>query len=164
MPPDVMDIALVSITRKRPTPATCDLADTSPFGTVINIHGGAFMLGHAGMVNMDQVRDCLDRSWIVLVPNHRLCPQVNLHEGPMQDCRDLLAWVQDEENGLSKALAAHVGEDKYPLDLRHVFAMGTSSGGTLALSLVRSTTIPLCLRYQDVLRGVFTDEHFRSGL
>ncbi|KAH8678393.1 Alpha/Beta hydrolase protein [Xylariales sp. PMI_506] len=96
---------------------------------LINIHGGAFMLGASGMVNKDQITDCLERSWIVVVPNHRLCPQVNLLEGPMQDIRDLLAWIYD--GGLEKALQ----NESYALDLDHVFAFGTSSGGTLALSL-----------------------------
>lgn len=102
-------------------------------GLVIDIHGGAFMLGSSKMVNMDQINDCLTRKWIVLVPNHRLCPQVNLLEGPMQDCRDLLAWVYD--GGLKAAITSRT-DIPYALDLDHVFAFGTSSGGTLALSLV----------------------------
>jgi acetyl esterase/lipase len=93
------------------------------------------MLGSSAMVNKDQVEDCLNRSWIVLVPNHRLCPQVDVLEGPMQDCRDLLAWIYD--GGLQKAISS-----EYPVDLDHVFAFGTSSGGTLALSLVRRNCAP----------------------
>lgn len=94
------------------------------------------MLGWSGMVNQDQVKDCLNRSWIVLAPNHRLCPQVNLLEGPIQDCRDLLAWIHSGAFGNS--LESQLGF-RYPLDLDHVFAFGTSSGGTLALSLVSET-------------------------
>ncbi|KPI39306.1 uncharacterized protein AB675_5087 [Cyphellophora attinorum] len=89
---------------------------------IINIHGGAFMLGSARMINQDQVYDCLDRGWIVLAPNHRLCPQVDLLEGPIQDCRDLLAWL-------------HAGALDDMADLERVFAFGTSSGGTLAMCL-----------------------------
>ena len=101
--------------------------------SVINIHGGAFMLGSSDMVNKDQVQDCLDRGWIVLANNHRLCPQVDLLDGPMQDCRDLLAWIYD--GGLHEAVTSQTNIP-CPLDLDHVFAFGTSSGGTLALSLV----------------------------
>jgi len=102
---------------------------------VINIHGGAFMLGSYDMVNKDQIRDCLSRSWIVVVPNHRLCPQVNLLEGPITDCRDLLAWIHS--GGLDEAISSHTNDTgyQYRLDLNHVFAFGTSSGGTLALTL-----------------------------
>ncbi|KAI1863408.1 uncharacterized protein JN550_009519 [Neoarthrinium moseri] len=99
---------------------------------IVDIHGGAFMLGSSAMVNKDQVEDCLNRSWIVLAPNHRLCPGVDLLKGPMQDCRDLLAWIYD--GSFQKALST--GEEcKHRVDLDHVFAFGTSSGGTLALSL-----------------------------
>lgn len=91
------------------------------------------MLGSSKMVNRDQVEDCLNRGWIVLAPNHRLCPQVDLLEGPMQDCRDLLAWVYDD--GLQKAIADSTGKQCH-IDHDHVFAFGTSSGGTLSLALV----------------------------
>lgn len=100
---------------------------------MINIHGGAFMLGSSKMVNRDQVQDCLNRGWIVLAPNHRLCPQVNLLEGPIQDCRDLLAWVYD--GGLEREINETAQSRVIP-DIDHVFAFGTSSGGTLALCLV----------------------------
>lgn len=96
------------------------------------------MLGSSKMVNMDQVADCLERGWVALVPNHRLCPKVNLLEGPMQDCRDLLSWVYS--GGLQEWIGSHA-TSRYPVDLDHVFAFGTSSGGTLALSLVRSLRV-----------------------
>ncbi|KAK0383016.1 hypothetical protein NLU13_8932 [Sarocladium strictum] len=131
--------------------------------TLIDIHGGAFMLGHADMVNKDQIRDCLDRSWIVLVPNHRLCPQVDLYEGPMQDCRDLLAWVYNEGEGLSAALQTEFGEE-YPLDLDHVFAMGTSSGGTLALSLGFGVPRPVAGIYDMYGACNFTDPSWTARL
>lgn len=99
--------------------------------TVIDIHGGAFMLGHSRMVSKPQITDCLERGWIVLVPNHRLCPGVNLLEGPMQDIRDLLAWVYD---GHLDAVLQEQGP--YGADLENVAAFGTSSGGHLAMSLV----------------------------
>ena len=100
---------------------------------VINIHGGAFMLGSSKMVNRDQIQDCLGRGWLVVAPNHRLCPQVSLLNGPVQDCRDLLSWIHG--GGLEQALST-TSRRSFQLDLDHVFAFGTSSGGTLALSLV----------------------------
>ncbi|BAE64338.1 unnamed protein product [Aspergillus oryzae RIB40] len=65
------------------------------YPVLINIHGGAFMLGNSRMVSIPQIEDCLSRGWIVVVPNHRLCPGVNILEGPVEDCRDLLTWVYD---------------------------------------------------------------------
>lgn len=92
------------------------------------------MLGSCKMVNRDQIQDCLHRGWVVIAPNHRLCPQVTLLEGPIQDCRDLLAWIH--KGGLEQAIAV-IGQRLIQLDLDYVFAFGTSSGGTLALSLVK---------------------------
>lgn len=91
------------------------------------------MLGSYDMVNEDQIRDCISRNWIVVVPNHRLCPQVSLLEGPITDCRDLLAWIYN--GGLDDAIPSGTDGTTYRLDLDHVFAFGTSSGGTLALTL-----------------------------
>ncbi|KAI8717207.1 hypothetical protein NCS52_00795800 [Fusarium sp. LHS14.1] len=102
------------------------------FPVLLNFHGGAFMLGSSKMINKDQVNDCLERGWIVVAPNHRLCPGVNLIEGPVQDSRDLLAWVYD--GGLQAAISSHA-TTKYIVDVDHVFAFGASSGGTLSLCL-----------------------------
>jgi acetyl esterase/lipase len=91
------------------------------------------MLGSSEMINKDQVRDCLARNWIVVAANHRLCPSVNLLDGPIQDCRDLLAWVYD---GALVDAVSRIAKDTFSIDYRYVFAMGTSAGGHLALSLV----------------------------
>ncbi|EUC40262.1 hypothetical protein COCMIDRAFT_109272 [Bipolaris oryzae ATCC 44560] len=115
------DVYLPSTKQKRPSPAPI----------LIDIHGGAFMLGSSKMVNRDQIQDCLHRGWVVVAPNHRLCPQVTLLGGPMQDCRDLLTWIY--KGGLEQFIS--IEHQQLQLDLDHVFAFGTSSGGTLALSL-----------------------------
>lgn len=106
---------------------------TSHLDLVLDFHGGAFMLGSSKMVNKDQIQDCIDRGWIVLAPNHRLCPQVNILEGPIQDGRDLLEWVHAGK--LQESISSHA-EAPYLVNLDYVFAFGTSSGGTLALCLV----------------------------
>ncbi|KAH6856159.1 Alpha/Beta hydrolase protein [Chaetomium sp. MPI-CAGE-AT-0009] len=131
----------------------------SSYPTIINIHGGAFMLGSSAMVNKDQVQDCLNRGWIVLAPNHRLCPQVDLFDGPMRDCRDLLDWIHD--GGLQRAIAAET-TDPYPLDLDHVFAFGTSSGGTLALTLGFGVPRPVAGVYDMYGACNFSDSFWGS--
>ncbi|KAL2824789.1 Alpha/Beta hydrolase protein [Aspergillus cavernicola] len=113
-------------------------ASSKSHPVLINIHGGAFMLGHAGMVSLPQITDCLDRNWIVMVPNHRLCPGVDVLSGPVQDMRDLLAWIYGGflEDFLREIEEAQGLGGKYRVDLNKVMAFGTSSGGFLALSLV----------------------------
>ena len=102
---------------------------------VLNIHGGAFMLGDSRMISIPQVNDCLSRGWIVVVPNHRLCPQVDIRDGPLCDVRDCLEWVYDS-NGLEGFLQSTQGLEGYRVDRERVMAFGTSSGGMLALGLV----------------------------
>ncbi|PYI18198.1 alpha/beta-hydrolase [Aspergillus japonicus CBS 114.51] len=120
-----------------PPRAATDNGQVKEYPVLIDIHGGSFMLGHSKMVCMPQVDDCLARGWIVVSPNHRLCPQVNILEGPMADCRDLLAWIYDGhlDAFLAGESAAHVPGSQYRVDKDRVMAFGTSSGGTLALSL-----------------------------
>ncbi|RAL17604.1 alpha/beta hydrolase [Aspergillus homomorphus CBS 101889] len=95
-------------------------------------HGGGFVLDHAAMNHWDQINDCLERGWIVLSLAYRLCPGVNVLQGPMADARATLQWVQ--EGGLASALYAHrtLSQPNYNQGI----ARGTSSGGHLALSLV----------------------------
>src|SRR5687768_15847451 len=94
------------------------------------------MLGSSEIISMDQVHDCLARNWIVVAANHRLCPGVDILNGPMRDCRDLLAWVYD---GKLATVLADAGDQDVRIDYDHIFAMGTSAGGHLALSLVSCT-------------------------
>jgi acetyl esterase/lipase len=86
------------------------------------------------MVNNDQIIDCLERGWIVVVPNHRLCPQVNLLEGPITDIRDLSSWIH--VGRLDKQLEKFGSSLR--CDLLKVIAFGTSAGGHLSLCLVRA--------------------------
>ncbi|EAW10927.1 uncharacterized protein ACLA_065610 [Aspergillus clavatus NRRL 1] len=80
------------------------------------------------------------RSWIMLVPNHRLCPQVDMLDGPMRDCHDLLRWVYD--GYLDGFLARPVAGTGYSTDMDKVMASGTSSSGTLALALALALELP----------------------
>ncbi|OJJ83952.1 uncharacterized protein ASPGLDRAFT_35958 [Aspergillus glaucus CBS 516.65] len=123
------------------TPSTKITADiylpspsTSPCPVLINIHGGAFMLGDSRMISIPQVDDCLSRDWIVVVPNHRLCPQVNIRDGPLRDVRDCLEWVYADD-GLDRFLRESEEGKGYSVDKERVMAFGTSSGGMLACGL-----------------------------
>ncbi|KAK4236093.1 Non-reducing polyketide synthase ausA [Achaetomium macrosporum] len=82
---------------------------------LIDIHGGAFMLGSSKMVNKNQITDCLNRGWIIVVPNRRLCPQI-------------------PDSGRQDALVS-AGKSDCLVGLGHISAFGTSAGGTLDLCL-----------------------------
>lgn len=66
----------------------------------------------------------------------------------MQDVRDALAWVQ--EGGL--ALALEMNDVKLGVDAERVLAMGTSSGGCLALSLVGYAAGASCKCRRELVR------------
>lgn len=123
--------------------------------TVIGIHGGAFCLGHSGMVSADQIQDCQDRGWIVVVPEHRLCPQVDILKGPVTDCRDLLDWIHAGE--LDKKLAETASS--FRVDYERMVTFGTSSGGTLALALVSIQSLPFLAAFpsKSVLGWILHD-------
>lgn len=93
------------------------------------IHAGAWIFGSSRLINADQLNDCLSRGWIVLSPQLRLCPQVDILEGPIGDTRACLAWVQS--GGLDRELSGR----GLAADLDRIAAYGMSSGGSLALCL-----------------------------
>ena len=101
---------------------------------VLIIHGGAFCLGHSAMVSADQVQDMLERGWVVVSLEHRLCPQVSIVDGPIADARSCLNWVLD--GSLEKELGEVEASSMFKVDYKRIVAVGTSSGGTLALALV----------------------------
>jgi acetyl esterase/lipase len=92
------------------------------------------MLGAASMVNKDQILDCLERGWVVVAPNHRLCPQLDLRQGPIEDIRDLLGWIQGGE--LDEVLEKHAASSHLGIDPDRILAFGTSAGAHLSLCLV----------------------------
>lgn len=96
---------------------------------MIAVHAGAWIFGSSRLINADQLQDCLSRSWIVLSPQFRLCPQVDILEGPIGDTRACLAWVQS--GGLDRELTRH----GFAADLDRIASYGMSSGGSLALCL-----------------------------
>ena len=115
-------------------PSAISHFDRKKAPVLLIFHGGGFAVGEASMNSSDQIEDCLDRGWIVLSAEYRLCPGVTALDGPVKDARDLLDWSQ---NGGLEATLQNVSSGISP-DTERVMAMGTSAGGHLALSLVSS--------------------------
>ncbi|KAK8050771.1 Non-reducing polyketide synthase ausA [Apiospora phragmitis] len=92
-------------------------------------------LGMSYSINKKHSEDLVHRRrYVVVSPEYRaLEPAVDSSlKAPIQDCRDLLAWIYD--SGLQQVLdAEHPG--LYPVDCDRVYASGISHGGLLALSL-----------------------------
>lgn len=79
------------------------------------------------MIPRNQIRSLLSKGFIVATPEYRLCPQISLYDGPIQDAKDVLKWCQEDLPALM--LQMHSIE----VDSSRVVAMGHSAGGLLAL-------------------------------
>jgi acetyl esterase/lipase len=96
-------------------------AGDGPFPLVINIHGGAFMLGDKGMLNAEVARAFLDAGFAVASLDYRLSGEAKFP-----------AAVQDVKAAV-RFLRANAG--KYRLDGGRFLAFGQSAGGNLASML-----------------------------
>ena len=82
------------------------------------------------MVPQLQIDDLVKLGFVVVVPEYRLCPQVNAYDGPIQDAKDSFIWTKET---LPRLLEQETG---VTVDPARVAAMGHSAGGNLALHLV----------------------------
>lgn len=111
-------------------------------------------MGSTKVVSFDQVRDCLDRGWIVVIPEFRLCPQVDVLSATT-DVRDCLAWIHD--GSLNYQLGSRIlppqgsSSDTLPfgVDTDRIAAYGMSSGagiaGCLGFDVPNPVSAVLCL-------------------
>ncbi|KAH7073450.1 alpha beta-hydrolase [Paraphoma chrysanthemicola] len=121
-------------------------------------HAGGFVLGSSAMVPKSQISYLAQRGFVVVVPEYRLCPQVGLYEGPIQDAKDVLVWCREELPALLKE--KNVGVE---IDTMKVVAMGHSAGGHLALTTGTCPNPPLAIL--DFYSGkYFRDPHWTTPL
>ena len=71
----------------------------------------------------------LQRGFLPVSIDYRLCPETTLSSGPMRDVADALAWIQE-----SLPLVSLRRKD-VRVNAKRVVAVGWSTGGTLAMSL-----------------------------
>ncbi|KAF2275385.1 putative polyketide synthase [Westerdykella ornata] len=93
------------------------------------IHGGSHVIFSRKDIRPAQTRLLLEKGFIPVSLDHRLCPEVSLSEGPMVDVCDALAWAR---NTLPSLPLQRPGLE---IDGDRVVVVGWSSGGQLAMSL-----------------------------
>lgn len=90
-------------------------------------HAGGFVLGTADLIPKNQIAILVESGFVVIAPEYRLCPQVSLYDGPIQDAKDILRWCQTKLPTLLKDVTS------VEADATRIVAMGHSAGGLLAL-------------------------------
>lgn len=97
--------------------------------TALAFHPGGFVLGAAAMIPASQIKVLVDMGFVVVTPEYRLCPQVSLYDGPIEDTKDCFLWAKQELPGLLE-------KEGVSVDPTSVVAIGYSCGGNLVLHLV----------------------------
>lgn len=108
------------------------------------IHGGGHLLFSRQDIPMKHARVLLQRGFLPVSVDYRLCPETTLFEGPMTDCRDALQWVRNVLPTLQLAWP------NAQVDPSKVLALGWSSGGQLAMS-TGYTAEPFGVKPPDVI-------------
>ena len=84
---------------------------------LLQIHGGAWMMGDKGGQALPLMYEMASRGWICVAANYRLSPSVS-YPTHLQDCKKALCWIR--ENG-----------EEYGMDPNFVAVTGGSAGGHL---------------------------------
>ncbi|EAW12177.1 putative polyketide synthase [Aspergillus clavatus NRRL 1] len=93
------------------------------------IHGGSHMIFSRKDIRPAQTHLLLEKGFLPVSLDHRLCPEVNLANGPMVDVCDALDWARNKLPYIT------LKNDRIQIDGDRVVVVGWSSGGQLAMSL-----------------------------
>ncbi|KAI8921285.1 Alpha/Beta hydrolase protein [Powellomyces hirtus] len=91
-------------------------------------HSGGFVVGSKDMIPRLPIEKLASLGFVVVIPNYRLCPQISVHDGPVTDAKDALAWIRSGLNKVLESEGISVNPDR-------VAAIGYSAGGALAMML-----------------------------
>lgn len=79
-------------------------------------------------INPSHVKELLDQGFLPISMDFRLCPELNLIEGPMEDACDAMSWARSK---LPKIQLRYPGLQP---DGNRVVCVGWSAGGHLAMT------------------------------
>ena len=98
--------------------------------SAILFHGGGHVMLSRKTINPMQIGLLLRYGFLPVSFDFRLCPELNVLDGPMNDVCEALRWARVEMPTLAPTLAPGLEADG-----EKVVAVGFSSGGHLALTL-----------------------------
>ncbi|KAF2644665.1 BcPKS19, polyketide synthase [Massarina eburnea CBS 473.64] len=93
------------------------------------IHGGSHVLFSRKDIQPAQAHLLLEKGFLPVSLDHRLCPEINLSEGAMVDVSDALYWARHTLPHIDHGIQG------LQIDGNRVVVVGWSSGGQLAMSL-----------------------------
>ncbi|KAL2829518.1 Alpha/Beta hydrolase protein [Aspergillus cavernicola] len=105
-----------------------DVKQKTPCGIALAFHGGGFVVGSRDMIPTAQIQYLVDSGFVFVSADYRLCPQVPLYDGPIEDAKDAYSWSKNLLPGLLE-------EADIDVDPTTIVALGYSAGGLLALHL-----------------------------
>ncbi|KAI3339589.1 hypothetical protein F4824DRAFT_455895 [Ustulina deusta] len=108
------------------------------------IHGGGHLLFGRQDIPMKHVRVLLQRGFLPVSTDYRLCPELTLFDGPVTDCRESLRWARETLPFI------RLSEPSVTVDTSRLLALGWSSGGHLAMTLGH-TAKPEGIKPPDVI-------------
>lgn len=112
------------------------------------IHGGGHVISTRTDIRHDQTQILLDAGFLPVSIDYRLCPELAIHKGAMQDVRDAFYWARKTLPTLPLRRS-----DIRP-DGDRVVAVGWSSGGHLAMTL-GWTVSPLGITPPEAILGFY---------
>ncbi|KAE8137485.1 hypothetical protein BDV38DRAFT_283033 [Aspergillus pseudotamarii] len=106
------------------------LADsTQRLPVALMIHGGGHVMLSRNDIRPEQTQLLLQHGFLPISVDYRLCPEVTLPNGPMEDVADALHWIRTVLPTL------RLRRSDIKIDGARVVSVGWSTGGHLALSL-----------------------------
>ncbi|KAL8729519.1 MAG: hypothetical protein Q9166_004691 [cf. Caloplaca sp. 2 TL-2023] len=103
-----------------------------PMPIALMIHGGGYMTLSRTAVRPLQTRFLLEKGILPISLDHRLCPEINIIDGPMADVRDAIAWARTELPDIAMSHGTTVDTSK-------IAVIGWSTGGHLAMTTAWTT-------------------------
>ncbi|KAL3458979.1 hypothetical protein BJX64DRAFT_291639 [Aspergillus heterothallicus] len=94
------------------------------------IHGGGHVMLSRKDIRTKQVQHLIRHGILPVSVDYRLCPEVNIVDGPMRDVRDAYVWARTQLSSLKLNSSPYL-----QIDDSRVAVVGWSTGGTLALTL-----------------------------
>ncbi|KAL8898519.1 MAG: hypothetical protein Q9192_002045 [Flavoplaca navasiana] len=105
---------------------------SKPMPIALMIHGGGYMTLSRKAIRPLQTSFLLRNGILPVSLDHRLCPDMNIINGPMADIRDAVAWAQSE-------LPAIASEHRINVETSKIAVIGWSTGGHLAMTTAWTT-------------------------